>query len=923
MRGSRLAAVATLLASLTVAAACQLPVSIAAERSSRPSVVVAWWSAERTPVPSFAASELARYLNRMSGVSVGVRTGSFGPALPGRVAASLVVLTGRAAAAAAQDGPVRLDPAWAAGPIAGLGAAEADAFAIDVLRGDTAVMVAANQRGILYAAYDLLEQFGVRFYAPDLAAYRGNAESVPKRPLALPAYRTSQHAGLALRTLDLDEGWSISAAALGRLVDWMGKARMNVLAVPSDLDASSYDSWRALLTPIVAQRGIVLEVGQHGFGNWLPQTRYPQFYASGATVFDIANDQAVATYVGAVVAYLVARPEVGIFDAWPPDDATWAPATVKRFGSPSNAQAYLVGRLTAAVAARLPAVRVETIAYQATQEPPSPAYAYDTRRNVIDVAMGGRTYAAPISSAANARSAANLLRWRRAFGGDLGAYEYYRRYAFRSLPFPLADVVAGDLAWYGQVGVAGIRSYGEPGDWITYEVTHLAAAAFAWNPGQDPTALLAGYLHERYGGAADAVGRYLVAAEAASVAEFGSPAGPPTMLDAATTGYSAAAADLVDAAASAGPSSAAAFLIERLRWNADFALADARLTASVAAGDAVAALQAQAAGAALLRAHPLDGILVDNPRYAPQYGEWSRTSQEYARAYRSGFAFLEPAGVVTLSPGASVQVRVTASAHDLAAHGVTWSVSAGSGLTVTPGGGSLSVGAGSQGTAMVTLTAGRDLGRVRVALNVRSGSDTWSTTGLDVVIAGAGDLAPYRDSSAVSSDAALTNPTFDGHGCGYSQQALVAAGVVSGGPVSVDGLTVSWPATGGPADNIVARGQQVALPAGTRGSRLVLLASSTPADALGAGWVTYADASKSYYQVRVPDWRLTAGPASLGADTRVVAQSAYHTCGRPTTGVAYVFAVEVPVDRTRDVSSVTLPVAFGGSVLHVFGLSVG
>lgn len=923
MRGSRVAAVAALLASLTVAAACQLPVSIGPERSSRPSVVVAWWSAERSPVASFAASELARYLTRMTGASVGVRAGSYSPALPDSVAASLVVLTGGAAAATAQDGPVKLAAAWAAGPITGLGAAGADAFATDVLHGDTAVMVAADQRGILYAAYDLLEQFGVRFFAPDLAAYQGGAETVPKRPLALPAYRTAQHAGLTLRTLDLDEGWSISEAAMRQLVDWMGKARMNVLAIPTDLDASSYDSWRALVTPIAAQRGIVIEVGQHGFGNWLPQARYPQFYAPGATVFDVANDQAVSAYVGAVVAYLAVRPEIGIFDAWPPDEAIWAPATLRRFGSASNAQAYLVGRLTSAVAARLPGIRVETIAYQATQEPPTAPYGYDPRRNVIDVAMGARTYGAAISSPANAAPAANLQRWRRAFAGDVGAYEYYRRYAYRSLPFPMADVVAGDLAWYGQAGVAGIRSYGEPGDWITYELTHLAVAAFAWNPGQDPTALLAGYLRERFGAAAGAVGRYLAAAEAAGAAEFGSPTGSPALLDAATSGYSAAAADLVDAAASAQPSSAGAFVIQRLRWNADFALADARLTASVAEGDAVAALQARAAGAALLQAHPLDGILVDNPRYAPQYGGANRSSQEYAREYRSGFAFLQPSGVVTLSPGASLQVRVTARAHDLAAHGVTWTASAGSGLTVSPGSGSLSVGAGGTATTTVTLTAGRDLGRVHVGLGVRSGSDAWSTTGLDVVIAGAGDLAPYRDSSAVSSDAALTNPTFDGHGCGYSQQALAAAGVVSGGQVSVDGLTVSWPATGGSSDNVVARGQQVALPPGTSGSRLVLLAAATPGDALGAGWVTYADTSRAYYEVRVPDWRLSAGPGSLGADTRVVAQSAYHTCGRPAAGAAYVFAVEVPVDRTRDVSSVTLPVGFGGSVLHVFALRVG
>jgi hypothetical protein len=102
----------------------------------------------------------------------------------------------------------------------------------------------------------------------------------------------------------------------------------------------------------------------------------------------------------------------------------------------------------------------------------------------------------------------------------------------------------------------------------------------------------------------------------------------------------------------------------------------------------------------------------------------------------------------------------------------------------------------------------------------------------------------------------------------------------------------------------------------------VLLAASAPGDARGAGWVTYADAGRAYYQVHVPDWRLSAGPSSLAVDTRVIAQGAYHTCGMPMSGAAYVYAVEVPVDRSRDVSSVTLPFAFGGSLLHVFALAV-
>src|SRR5258708_468037 len=73
---------------------------------------------------------------------------------------------------------------------------------------------AAAPRGVPSAGSDLLQRLGVRFFAPELGTCRGNAETVPRRPLSVPAYRTAQQAGLPARVKDLDESWSISAATL-------------------------------------------------------------------------------------------------------------------------------------------------------------------------------------------------------------------------------------------------------------------------------------------------------------------------------------------------------------------------------------------------------------------------------------------------------------------------------------------------------------------------------------------------------------------------------------------------------------------------------------------------------------------------------------------------------------------------------------
>jgi hypothetical protein len=221
----------------------------------------------------------------------------------------------------------------------------------------------------------------------------------------------------------------------------------------------------------------------------------------------------------------------------------------------------------------------------------------------------------------------------------------------------------------------------------------------------------------------------------------------------------------------------------------------------------------------------------------------------------------------------------------------------------------------------IAIAAGRTEGRTHVGIRVGSGSDPWGAAGFDVVVARPGDVTPYRDSVAVTTDGAPVSPGFDGQGCGYSQQALAAGGLTSSGHVGVDGLTVDWPVTAGRPDNVIARGQQVVLPERSRGSRLVFLMAAAPGEARGAGWITYADASRSYYQLAVPDWR--DGGTGPAGQARVASRAAYHACGRQTPGATYVYAIEVPVDQTRDVSSIVLPSTFGASALHVFGFTLG
>ena len=92
-------------------------------------------------------------------------------------------------------------------------------------------------------------------------------------------------------------------------------------------------------------------------------------------VFDTRNADAVRRVVDRVVAYLDARPEIDVFDFWPPDGAKWAECAAEReaLGSSVDRQARLANAVQAALAARGSRVRLQVIAYANAKEPPSVA----------------------------------------------------------------------------------------------------------------------------------------------------------------------------------------------------------------------------------------------------------------------------------------------------------------------------------------------------------------------------------------------------------------------------------------------------------------------------------------------------------------------------------------------------------------------
>ncbi len=458
--------------------------------------------ASPTATESLAAGEIAKYVELMSGVKLAIIETASAPA-------GAIVLR-------------RNDT--------GLGD---EGYSIEISSGRL-ILTGARDRSVVYAAYDLLGRLGCKWLAPEYSFYGDSSEVVPKQSkLTLDIGKPiAEKPAMKFRKLYVEEGHSHNAENLKQMIEWMSKTRRNTLVVPTDYQGGGrvkWDNWREALTPELRKRDIQIEVGGHGYQNfinadmpevkahpgWLGVDETGERSAKRHIVFCTSNADAVRFLTRNVVAYLKARPEIDIFDFWPPDGARWCECeTCKAMGTPADRQAKLVGQVISEARKQGVTARFECIAYAVYTDPP--ANPPMDPSVLIDFCPIAQCFEAQIndpSSKQNAGYAGDLQAWRKAYKGDISIYSYYRKYAWDSLPVILPHYMQADMQWYAEVGTNGISSYSEPGDWRTYELNHYVLSHLSWNPDCDVDALIDDFCAARYPKCSDAVKALLMAME--------------------------------------------------------------------------------------------------------------------------------------------------------------------------------------------------------------------------------------------------------------------------------------------------------------------------------------------------------------------------------------------------------------------------
>ncbi|RSM67497.1 alpha-mannosidase [Kibdelosporangium aridum] len=290
--------------------------------------------------------------------------------------------------------------------------------------------------------------------------------------------------------------------------------------------------------------------------------------------------------------------------------------------------------------------------------------------------------------------------------------------------------------------------------------------------------------------------------------------------------------------------------------------------------------------------------------------------------------YVSPARIV-LPAGTSGFVEI--GAQDFSGDGarLTWTAPGPPGISVIPGGSELIVPPGAKAgrSVAVRVEPGTPDATYQVVVQFTGPQGPLNSATLQILVAQPGSLRTVYNNVGISPDNAMSVANFDNVGFSYSANALTNAGLKSGGTVTVDGLTHTWPVTNvGEPDNVIAGGQTVNVQAPAGATKLAFLGSAANGTASGTLTITYTDGSTQQAQIGFSDWTLGGGGQQPSFGNRIAVTSTYRNSvnGSSQNLNTYVFATApVALDPSKQVRSVTLPSAVSGGALHVFTVSAG
>ena len=453
------------------------------------------------PAERYAAEELQRYLERISGAKLPIVSDADKPSRHEILLGDNARLRMLKPAEAWLPRGAELLRASPAKPSAGVDFAQLgpDGFVLRT-EGERLIIAGGKPRGTLYGVYALLEEkLGVRWFTPEL-------EVVPKREtITLAALNETQIPPLEYREVYWTE--------MFRNADFAARHRLN---------GQAYG-----LKDKHGGRAVVYHPFVHSLEALVPPylfTNHPDYFPlingqrkSGYVQRCLANSEVLALAKAQVRTWISQHPEATIISVSQNDtfnncQCEKCKALDDAEGSPMGSLLTFVNAIAADLEKDFPKVRIDTLAYQYTRKPPKTLRPH--RNVIIRLCSIECCFAHPLETCPakeNVRFRDDILAWQ-PVAPLLYVWDYTPNFAHYLQPFPNFDALQPNIQFVVKHGVKGLFEQGNYSGGGNGEMGPLRAyllAKLIWNPHADMKEHTREFVTAYYGQAASKILAYL------------------------------------------------------------------------------------------------------------------------------------------------------------------------------------------------------------------------------------------------------------------------------------------------------------------------------------------------------------------------------------------------------------------------------
>jgi len=388
-----------------------------------------------------------------------------------------------------------------------------DGFVIHV-DGERLIISAKEERGLLYAVYALLEQFGCRWYAL-------GCEFIPSYgDLFLENMNISESPDFAMRSLmeESSVDWILyggdprkSFGEIMEAIDWAAKNRLNTFDMLIHTHILGDIPFIGAIAAELSKRGMILASGGHCVQSFIDKTLFDEkpylFVEKNGIRINKGNlcgaaDELHSLLLQRARELLQKIPYLSVLHIWFEDsfEGNWCSCGDCRDLSPQRQQFNIVNRLALGLEKEFPYLLVDMLLYHDTLD--MSKFHEDPAPNLVGMyAARERCYAHAIDDPACGRNAVFLRNLKKTVAKfDTFVFEYYAdMILFTKMAVCMPAQIARDLRAYKQLGIGRVSClcYLRYSRWA-YPVNMYVYARAAWDAGFDFNSIQADFCAALY-----------------------------------------------------------------------------------------------------------------------------------------------------------------------------------------------------------------------------------------------------------------------------------------------------------------------------------------------------------------------------------------------------------------------------------------